>query len=511
LNALYVDKTELIYRLANHSKYVFLSRPRRFGKSLLSSTLRYYFEGRKDLFTGLAMERLEKEWIEYPVLRFDLSTLKGVPADDLNRALNLKMTDYEEIYGRNQLEVTACERLTGLIKRAFNKTGKRVVVLIDEYDAPMLEVLHSQSELEAVRKVMRDFYSPLKACDDYLRFVFLTGISMFSQLSIFSELNNLEIISRSEEYASICGITKQELVDNFQYGIKKMAADLSCTEDEVLVKLKDRYDGYHFSKNSEGVFNPFSLLNAFKRRELGSYWFASGTPRALVEMLKKYKRDGKFDVEMLDNLEPVSPAKFETPLEMQTGPLPLLYQAGYVTIKNYDEDASVFVLGVPNSEVRVGLMENLLPLYADVESIDVSSVTLRASAALRKGDIDKAMQLFQSMLASIPFMRGDKDILADAEKTEAFYHRIFFFFFHMLNNEVYAELRSSKGAADVVITTPKYIYIVEIKIDASADTALQQIEEKGYATPYLADGRQIVKLGISFSTDTRTVTDWRTA
>jgi hypothetical protein len=454
------------------------------------------------------MERLEKEWIEYPVLRFDLSTLKGVPADDLNRALNLKMTDYEEIYGRNQLEITACERLTGLIKRAFNKTGKRVVVLIDEYDAPMLEVLHSQSELEAVRKVMRDFYSPLKACDDYLRFVFLTGISMFSQLSIFSELNNLKIISRSDEYASICGITKQELVDNFQYGIKKMANKLECSEEDVLIKLTDRYDGYHFSENSEGVFNPFSLLNAFDSNKLGSYWFASGTPRALVEMLKKYKHDGKFDVEMLDNLEPVDASAFETPLELQTGPLPLMYQAGYLTIKDFDKYDDVYTLAVPNSEVRVGLLNNLLPLYADINNVD--SVVSRTSGAFRRGEIDKAMQLFQSMLASIPFMRGDKDILADTEKTEAFYHRIFFFFFHMLNNEVYAELRSSKGAADVVITTPKHIYIVEIKIDASVDAALQQIEEKGYATPYLADGRQIVKLGISFSTDTRTVTDWRT-
>ncbi len=507
LNAIYVDKTDLIYKMVSASNFVFLSRPRRFGKSLLTSTIRYYFEGRRDLFTGLAMERLEKDWTQYPVLRFDLSTLKGVPADDLNRALNLRMSDYEELYGSNQLEVTACERLTGLIKRAYTKTGKQVVVIIDEYDAPMLEVLHSQTELEAVRKVMRDFYSPLKACDSYLRFVFLTGISMFSQLSIFSELNNLEIISKSEKYASLCGITKQELVDNFQYGIKKMAADLSCSEDEVLVKLKDRYDGYHFSENSEGVFNPFSLLNAFKSNKLGSYWFTSGTPRALVEMLKKYKEDGKFDVEMLDNLEPVDASAFETPLELQTGPLPLMYQAGYLTIGDYDKYDDVYTLTVPNSEVRVGLLKNLLPLYADINNVD--SVVSRVSGSFRRGEIEKAMQLFQAMLASIPFMRGDKELLADAEKTEAYYHRIFFFFFRMLNNEVYAELRSSKGAADIVIKTPKYIYIVEIKIDASAEAALQQIDEKGYAKPYLADGRQIVKLGISFSTETRTVTDWQ--
>jgi hypothetical protein len=508
LNALYVDKTELIYKLVHTSTTVFLSRPRRFGKSLLSSTLQYYFEGRKDLFTGLAMERLEKEWIKYPVFRFDLSVVKSEDLSEIEEGLSYQLSRYEEIYGKSDAATTLSSRMTRLIQRSSAQTGQKAVVLIDEYDAPILDVMHDDEKREDVRKLLRKFYSPLKACDDSLRFVFLTGISMFSQLSIFSELNNLKIISRSDEYASICGITKQELLDNFQYGIKKMANKLECSEDEVLVKLKDRYDGYHFSENTDGVFNPFSLLNAFDSNRLGSYWFASGTPRALVEMLKKYKRDGKFDVEMLDNLEPVNANTFETPLELQTGPIPLMYQAGYLTISDFDKDDNVYTLAVPNSEVRVGLLNNLLPLYADINNVD--SVVSRASGAFRRGEIDKAMQLFQSMLASIPFMRGDKDILADAEKTEAFYHRIFFFFFHMLNNEVYAELRSSKGAADVVITTPKYIYIVEIKIDASADDALKQIEEKGYATPYLADGRQIVKLGISFSTDTRTISEWKT-
>jgi hypothetical protein len=507
LNALYVDKTALIHRLTSRSKYVFLSRPRRFGKSLLSSTLQYYFEGRKDLFTGLAMESLEKDWTKYPVFRFDLSVVKSEDLSKIEEGLSYQLSKYEAIYGKNDAATTLSSRMASLIERSSAQVGQNAVVLIDEYDAPILDVMHDDKKREKVRRLLREFYSPLKACDESLRFVFLTGISMFSQLSIFSELNNLKIISRSSEYATICGITMQELLDNFQYGIKKMAANLSCSEDEVIVKLKDRYDGYHFSENSEGVFNPFSLLNAFDSNRLGSYWFASGTPRALVEMLKKYKRDGKFDVEMLDNLEPVAASTFETPLEMQTGPIPLMYQAGYLTIKDYDKFDDVFTLSVPNSEVRVGLLKNLLPLYADIYNVD--SVVSRVSGSFRRGEIDKAMQLFQSMLASIPFMRGDKDILADAEKTEAFYHRIFFFFFHMLNNEVYAELRSTKGAADVVITTPKYIYIVEIKIDASADAALQQIEDKGYATPYLADGRQIVKLGISFSTEARTISEWK--
>jgi hypothetical protein len=510
-NAVYVDKTDLIYKLSYDYKFVFLSRPRRFGKTLLASTLKCYFEGRKELFRGLAMERLETEWTQYPVLRFDFSTPKGVPADDLARAISLKMEDYEELYGRNELEVTVGERLTGLIKRAFKRTGKSVVVLIDEYDAPMLEVLHDQPELEAVRKVMRDFYSPLKACDDYLRFVFITGISMFSQLSIFSELNNLKIISRSDAYASICGITEQELLDNFQYGITNIAAKFKCTKAEAIERLKEAYDGYHFSEDSEGVFNPFSLLNAFSDNKLGSYWFGSGTPHSLVEMLKRYKEDGKFDIEMIESTKPVSITKLEAPIELQSGPLPLLYQAGYVTIKGYDEETSQYYLGIPNTEVRVGLLQNLLPLYADVDSGDAESIVARASAAFRKGDVDGALQLLQSMLASIPFMKGDKDILADAEKTEAHYHIIFYFFFRMLSNEVYAEVRNAVGATDVVIKTPKYIYVVEIKIDSSADVALKQIETKGYATPYISDGREIVKLGLNFSTETRTISEWKQA
>jgi hypothetical protein len=424
------------------------------------------------------------------------------------------MQDYEELYGKNEQEVTVSERLTGLIKRAYHKTGKSVVVIIDEYDAPMLEVLHHQSELDAVRKVMRDFYSPLKACDDYLRFVFLTGISMFSQLSVFSELNNLEILSRSKDYASICGITEQELRDNFQSGIEALATKHNCSTEEMVEKLKDKYDGYHFCADTEGLFNPFSLLNAFKQNELGSYWFGSGTPHSLVEMLRRYQQKGDFKISYLENSDPVPAEKFESPLEAGTGPIPLLYQAGYLTIKDYKFTGNKYILGIPNSEVRVGLLQNLLPLFSSissVEAIDVRGVADDTSAALRDGNVTEAMLQFKSALASIPFMKGDKEILADAEKTEAHYHILFYFFFRMLHNEVYAEVRNSVGATDVVIKTPKYIYVVEIKIDSTPDVALQQIEDKGYATPYLSDGRDIIKLGINFSTETRTISNWEQA
>jgi hypothetical protein len=509
LNAVYVDKTELIYNLTHTSKFVFLSRPRRFGKSLLSSTLQYYFEGRKDLFEGLAMERLETEWTKYPVFHFDLSTAKSKPLADMRRNISMQLSRFEKSYGIAESVSSLGDRLDTLIHTAYEISNQKAVVLIDEYDAPILDVLHDEEKREEVRMMLREFYAPLKACDTYLRFVFITGISMFSQLSIFSELNNLEIISRNNTYSAICGITEQELKDNFRYGIDKMALSLGYSYDEMIVRLKDAYDGYHFCETAEGVFNPYSLLNSFKTNKLGSYWFQSGTPRFLIEMLKKYQQEGLFSVEMLDSIDPVDASDFETPLEMQSGPLPLLYQAGYLTINSYDADSDVYTLAIPNSEVRVGLLKNLLTLYSDVRNI--SSTVSLASTAFRKGNPDRAMQLLQSLLSSIPFMRGDKDILGDAEKTEAYYHRIFYFFFRMLYNEVNAEVRNTVGATDVVIKTRKYIYVVELKIDSSADVALQQIEEKGYANPYLSDPRQLVKLGVNFSTATRTLSDWKQA
>jgi hypothetical protein len=474
----------------------------------LSSTLKYYFEGRKELFEGLAMEKLETEWTKYPVLHFDLSTVKGKPLGEMKESLASQIGEYEEVYNVDKTTSALGDRLRILIRKANDATKQKVVVLIDEYDAPILDVLHDEEKCEEIRMMLREFYAPLKACDSYLRFVFLTGISMFSQLSIFSELNNLEIISNDNDYTSICGITESELVEYFQEGIAKMALKYKCTKEEMLEKLKSSYDGYHFSEDSEGLYNPFSLLNALKKNEIGSYWFASGTPRALIEMLKVYQRRGKFTPEMLENIKPVPASTFQTPLEMQTGPIPLLYQSGYVTITGYDSDSDLYYLGVPNSEVRVGLMKNLLPLYVEVDSTDVDSTSALASAALRKGDIDKAMGLLQSILASIPYMRGDKNILEDAEKTEAYYHRFFFFFFHLLHKEVSAEVRSAKGATDVVVKTWKYIYVIEIKIDSTPEEALRQIEERGYAAPYLSDGRKVFKVGVNFSTSTRTVDRW---
>jgi hypothetical protein len=498
--------------LARNQNYFFLSRPRRFGKSLLTSTLQCYFEGRKELFTGLAMERLEKEWTRYPVLHFSLSSVKSTELKNVENNLARLLRRYEAIYGRDPESDTLSGRMADLIERAYAQSGRRVVVLIDEYDAPILEVLHDKHKREKVRELLREFFSPLKDCDPYLRFVFITGISTFSQLSIFSELNNLKIISQNPDYASICGITEQELRDNFRYGIEKLAAQNSCSAEEMVVRLKDMYDGYHFCKNSDGLINPYSLLNAFDDSELGSYWFRSGTPGPLVEMLKRYKQQGTFSLDTLEDSEPILADKFESPLEAEIGPIPLLYQAGYLTIKKYLPTGNKYILGIPNSEVRVGLLENLLPLFSSfspAESISVHGAANEASVALLEGDVDKAMLQLKSVLASVPFMKGDKDILADAEKTEAHYHVLFYFFFRMLSNEVNAEVRNAVGATDVIIKTPKYIYIVEIKIDATPDVALAQIEAKGYVTPYLADGRKLVRIGVNFSTTSRTIEEWK--
>jgi hypothetical protein len=510
LHAVYVDKTQLVYQLTHTLKYVFLSRPRRFGKSLLSSTLQYYFQGMKDLFVGLAIESMETEWTVYPVLHFDLSTAKHETVAQVASTLSLQMDRFEALYGKNEKEITLGDRLNGLIIRAFQKTGQKAVVLIDEYDAPILNVLHQPEEVRnGIRNCLREFYAPLKACDPYLRFVFITGISTFSQLGIFSELNNLKNISRDKRYASICGITRQELFENFRYGIQQFAKEQETTEDEVVERLTANYDGYHFCEKSEGVFNPFSLLNAFDSVAVSDYWFQSGTPKFLIEMLKKYAEEGKFDLNMLGMLQDVPASAFSTPIEAMSGPLPLLYQSGYLTIKGYDDRSGLYTLDIPNSEVRLGLMENILPLYSDVDPMKMKSASSKASVCLNDGDYEGALRILQSLLASIPFMRGDAGILADAEKTEAYYHRLFYFFFRMLSNEVFGEVRSVIGACDTVVFTRKHIFVFEFKIDANPQVALDQIEEKGYAIPYLTDGREVIKIGVSFSTKTRTIEDWK--
>lgn len=358
-NYLYIDKTGYVYRMTHSaSKYMFLSRPRRFGKSLLASTLHSYFEGRKELFKGLVIEKLETEWMSYPVFHFDMSLAKHVDRERLESMLNIQLYRYEEIYGRLDGEVMLNDRLTGLIQRAYQQTGKQVVVLIDEYDAPLLDVMHEDKNLPILRNVMRNFYSPLKACDPYLRYVFLTGITKFSQLSIFSELNNIKNVSMDEPYAAICGITEEEIKEQMSYDLDLLAEKMQITRDEVLAKLKENYDGYHFTWPSPDIYNPFSLFNAFNDGKFNSYWFGSGTPTYLIEMLNKF---GVLPSE-IGGIEAVA-AEFDAPTERMTNITPLLYQSGYITIKGYDSVFDIYTLDIPNKEVRIGLMRNLIPSY----------------------------------------------------------------------------------------------------------------------------------------------------
>lgn len=358
-NYLYIDKTEYMYRMTHSdSKYLFLSRPRRFGKSLLVSTLHSYFDGQKDLFEGLAIERLEAEWTQYPVLHFDMSTAKHLNREDLELELSQKLSIYEEIYGVGKAdEIKPNQRLFGLIQRAFEQTGRQVVVLIDEYDAPLLDVVHEERNLPVLRNVMRNFYSPLKACDPYLRYVFLTGITKFSQLTIFSELNNIKNVSMDSSYSAICGITEEEMLTQMDSDIDWLATRMELPREQALAQLKRNYDGYHFTWPSPDIYNPFSLLNAFADGKMDSYWFGSGTPTYLIEMLKK------FDVlPSAIGGEEVILSDFDAPTGRMDNPTPLLYQNGYLTIKNHDKETDLYLLDIPNQEVRIGLMRSLSPI-----------------------------------------------------------------------------------------------------------------------------------------------------
>jgi hypothetical protein len=363
-------------------------------------------------------------------------------------------------------------------------------------------------KLEEVRNYMRNFYSQIKTNYLYIRFAFLTGISTFSQLGMFSQLNNLVNITDDDEFASICGITLPEMKDNFQYGIHKFAEKQGCAPEKMIDKLRNQYDGYHFTKSMVDVFNPFSLLYAFDRCELNSYWFQTGTPTLAINMLKAHKEDWMFNMENIEALPPMSLEDFSTPLEEAHDPIPILYQAGYLTIKSYDKEYNNYVLGVPNTEVRIGLMKNLIPLYSSVSARDAANTANNVSVALSKGDYERAMRFIQSFLAGIPFLPGDKEVLADELKCEAYYHKVFYILVAMLNNGVRGQVRQAMGVPDIVIGTNRYIYVIELKINSTPQVALRQLEEMHYALPFAMDDRELVKLGVNFSTQSRTIDAW---
>ena len=495
-NYLYIDKTAYVYRMTHSaSSYMFLSRPRRFGKSLLTSTLHSYFSGRKDLFHGLAMEKLEKEWTEYPVLHLDMSTAKHADSEQLLQELNLKLYGYEQIYGRLEEEVNPNQRLMGLIKRAYEQTGKKVVVLIDEYDAPLLDVVHERENLDVLRNIMRNFYSPLKACDPYLRYVFLTGITKFSQLSIFSELNNIKNISMDEPYAAICGISEDEIRLQMKDDLGGLAKKLEITPEEALMKLKENYDGYHFTSPSPDIYNPFSLLNAFADGKFGSYWFGSGTPTYLINMLEKF---GVEPSEIGNNR--VSVEDFDAPTERMTSIIPLLYQSGYITIKNYDEELDLYTLNIPNKEVRIGLMKSLLPHYVGSKAPETTTMVAYLSRDIRNGDMDTALRCLQTFLSTIP--------QCDNTKYEGHYQQVFYIIFSLLGYYVDVEVRTPRGRVDIVLRTKTTLYVMELKLDKSAGEAMEQIDLKNYPERFALCGLPVVKVAVSFDSERCTIGGW---
>ena len=498
---LYVDKTKYVYDVCHPGQFVFLSRPRRFGKSLLTSTFDAYFSGKKELFKGLAIEKLETEWKHYPVLHFDLSDIKKGTTEECELNLHSQLEDFERTYGCEKGSEDLTIRFRELVKNISRKTESQVVVLIDEYDAPLLTVLHDSERLEPMRTLLQSFYSPLKKLDQYLRFVFITGISKFSQLSIFSQLNNLNNISMLPQYAGICGITEQELKDNFQEGITELGKVNNMTKDEVLAKLKLKYDGYRFSRNAEGVYNPFSLLSAMDNRDFNNYWFSTGTPTFLVKMMKRFHTD----LTKLDGSE-AGADDFDAPTENMHSVLPLFYQSGYLTIKGYDPILSNYTLGYPNEEVKVGLMHALLPFYVVKDPVEARTAAGKMYLALRKDDIDEALEAARAFFAGIPYQEGT---LQDAPTSEGHFTAMLYVMFSFLNVYVYTQVRTAKGRMDILMKTDTTIYVMELKLDGTVEEALKQIDDKGYAIPYEADGRRIVKVGIRFSSEERTITEWK--
>ena len=508
----YVDKTDLIYRLVKSGTIYFLSRPRRFGKSLLISTLECYFQGRKELFRGLAIDKLETEWAEYPVFHIDFNEGDFTIGGTLEKKIEEYVADWEKVYGRSDTAQTIGRRFMYVLAQAHKRYGRRCVVLVDEYDKPILEVLDAGYKTrvdgeerlleERHREILKAFYSIFKSADKDLQFVLLTGVTKFSQVSVFSGFNQPSDISMDEQYETLCGITQEELEHYFAEPIKALAVKYKVTEEGMLDMLKHRYDGYHFSGNLTDVYNPFSLLNAFAKKALRDYWFSSGTPTYLVRLLNHTQ----------ENLNELTgryyrPEEFVDYKADVEKPLPMIYQSGYLTIKGYEPVYERFLLDFPNNEVKNGFVSLIASDYLKSKE-NMGNWVIDVVESLKHGDLEQLRKLFTSFLASIPYsMRAKKD---EAEK-ERFFHYTLYLIFRLISvYTVYTEKEQSQGRADCIVETDDYIYIFEFKRDGTADEALVQIEAKGYARPYEADPRTLYKIGVNFSSETGTVEDWKT-
>ena len=491
----YVDKTDLIYRLVEEGKYYFLSRPRRFGKSLLISTLEVYFRGRKEFFEGLRIMELEKEWAEYPVLHLDLNTKKYEDKSSLDAILNMHLEIWESEYGDEKKDRSPEERFIYVIRSAFEKTGKQVVILVDEYDKPLLQAIGNEALQDDYRNTLKAFYGALKSMDRYIKFALLTGVTKFGKVSVFSDLNNLRDISMLKAYESICGITEEELYSVFEEDIRALGRERNMTEEETKAELKERYDGYHFNEECVDIYNPFSILNTFANKKFGNYWFETGTPTYLVKLLKK----NKSSIEELDGIE-IDGKMLESIDTTSQNPIPVIYQSGYLTIKGYDREFETYILGYPNKEVEKGFMNFIFPFYATLKNTNSGFEIKSFVKEIKRGDTDAFMKRLRSFFADTPYEL--------ARDLELHYQNVMFILFKLLGFYTQAEYHTSEGRIDMVVKTQDYIYVMEFKLDGTAEEAMQQIESKDYPLPFECDGRKLVKVGVNFSNEKRNVEKW---
>ena len=501
----YVDKTDMVFDLVSKYRYVFLARPRRFGKSLLCNTFKAYFLGQKELFEGLKIMDLEKEWKKHPVLHFTMSGLKNCTIPEAKSALELFISDYENLYGRNIAEETPGKRFRGLIHRAFEQTGEKVVVILDEYDSAIMRLMYEPEQLEAMRTMLREFYQVLKDEGAYLRFVFITGVTKFSQLSIFSELNNLYQISMLDEYSGLCGITQEELDTTLRPCVEEYAQNLNITTEEAYALLKKNYDGYHFSANSKDVYAPFSVLRAFDGCNTSHYWFESGTMTSLIEHLQHFPEFNPLD---FDGVE-LELGDFNAPCERSRTPIPLLYQSGYLTIDSYDREMDSYILHFPNYEVRQGMVYGMTNYLMDTDDLGRNATILAMARAVKRGELSAMLLQLRSYIASLPYDIISKKEWMARKQREAFYKLLMYVVFSLLNSKVDTEVKSILGRADVVIKTKTDIFVLELKVDDTVEHALEQISSKGYAIPYEADGRKVTRCGVTISSEARNITHWR--
>ena len=494
----YVDKTRQIYSLTSTGCYYFLGRPRRFGKSLLLSTMEAYFLGKKELFSGLALETLEDEWPVHPVLHLDLNTGAYESVDALRDELSKNLEQWEAIYGDKYKDRRPHERFYHLIAMAFEKTGRQVVILVDEYDKPLLMNFDKPDLQDELRKELKAFYSVLKTQDRYIRFAFLTGVTKFGKVSVFSDLNNLQDISMSANYADICGITEKEIHQYFEPSIHELAEANGMSYEQALARLKLQYDGYHFEYDTPGVYNPFSLLNTLKEKKFKDYWFETGTPTCLVDMLQV----SGWDVSRLQN-EEISAMHIKSIDMAPRNPIPLIYQSGYLTIKGYDEEFQTYQLGFPNKEVENGFAMFLLSYYMPVDDVGSEFGARNFVREIRGGDVDGFMSRLQTFFDACHYRV--------AVKKEADFQSALYIIFKVFGMYVEVEQASSRGRVDIVMKTSDYVYIIECKFDGTAQDALKQIDDKGYAKPFAQDKRTIYKIGVSFSSEQRTISEWQIA